>query len=187
MQATKSTFEERIALVRHWPRVHDYTGALLKALLNQKPNYWTGWITSLSQAEFLSLQLRDQGSSKCLTPAGASHALSDVVKLMKHNGWTFSSLASEDLDTNQVPRNPEWFMSCAEIYADFDMSKLGDLAVHPRKGFKKIAVQDGKYIPSYHEIYEGQHRALVFAQKLLDGEVEWSELSILYLYPDRET
>lgn len=177
----------RESVVWNWDWVKDFPGILCKQLLWPDDGYFAGWATFDGPEEFLTLQLRDHGPSKCLTPAGCSHQLGDVLKRMDENHWTFDRLASDDISQEEVRRNQDWFQKCVDLEAKFDVAKLGLLAVHPREGFKERALKDGIFDAAHHEIYEGLHRALILAKKLRDKAIAWPSPKTIYLFPDRET
>lgn len=187
MRVHRCDIWERSRIVWNWDWVKDFPSCLCKELLRTDGEYYVGWADVDDADEFLSLQLRDQPPSRCLTPGGESHALRDVVARLDERGWTFAGLAGDDPPRSELPRNPAWFARCAELLGAFDSGLMGPLAIHPRLGLKH-AVGDGDvFDPSAHEIYEGQHRALVLAKKLLEGTAAWQPLRLIYLWPDRPT
>ena len=177
MTVHKCDWDQANAIVWNWDWVREFPSVMCKQLLHQGPGYFVGWAT-LTADEFLRLSLRDQGPSACLTPPGESHALVAVLARMAGRGWTFGRLASDDPAPATVPRDPGWFEKCAALDAAFDPGRMGPLAIHPRRGEKgRVAAVEGTSVEHQvdavgaHEVYEGQHRALVLAKKMLDGSL----------------
>jgi hypothetical protein len=182
MQIDRCSAAQISAIVWKWEWIKDFPAELCKQLLHQGHGYWVGWATISSADEFLALQLRDHDASKCLTPPGESHRLRDIIDRMNAKGWTFEKLADDALDLGNVKRDINWFKKLLDLDRKFEVAKMGPLALHPREGLKERA-------PALEalEVYEGLHRALVLAQRLLSRRVEMPELRLIYLYPDRPT
>ena len=187
MQIRRCDRDEIAELLWDWTEVKHFPGILCKELLRQEPHYFVAWATIASAEQFLSLMIRDQSVSRRLTPAGSNHEqhqLRSVIHRMNEHGWTFKSLAhGEELSQD----GPGWF-SKFNALADFNQEQMGLLAIHPRTGLKGI---DGEYgeerTPASHEIYEGQHRALTLAWKMIIEDEPFRELRAIYLWPDRHT
>jgi hypothetical protein len=101
---------------------------------------------------------------------------------MNANRWTFEELAADTPDLRGVKRDLGWFRGCVELEKRFDLAQISPLTIHPREGLKEKAPAPGSL-----EIYEGLHRALILAHKLVLGQLKMPEIRLIYLYPNRPT
>jgi len=129
--------------------------------------------TIQDKTSFLSLIWHEIDGSRILTPSGQPRTLRDVARRMIENGWTFDKLS---LSSGTVDCDPNWFSPCLGIYGDFDHGKLGWFAV--------TNVDDDIYRQSPNGslyIYDGCHKALVYAYRLLTGVSQYEPVPILWL------
>jgi hypothetical protein len=187
MRVHKCDIWEKSRIVWNWEWVKDFPSCMCKELLRHDGEYFVGLAEIDSVDEYLALQLRDQSKSKCLTPNDQSRQMRHILDRMTDQDWTFEKLAGGSLSTVDVEREPVWFEKCKYLDENFDLDIMGPLAVHPRIGSKNNVKQGDVYDPSVHEIYEGQHRALVLAKKLVKQELNLRPLKMIYLWPDRPT
>ena len=179
--------DEVAEILWDWNHSQHFLSCLFKELVRHDGEYYAAEARIESVEDFLSLMLRDQGPSRCLTPEGASHRLLDVIGRMNEQEWTFESLAIGGECVDIAGRDRGWYQKCVNLDPSFDLHKMGLLAVHPRSGSKHQTGEEDNLVASAHEIYEGQHRALVLAKKLVMGEMAFDSLDVLYLWPDRPT
>jgi hypothetical protein len=174
-------------IVWKWEWVKDFPAVLCKELLHQGAGYRIGWATIETAGDLFALKIRDQKPVKRLLDAAPSHCLGEVVQQMINKNWTFQQLVDEAADKE----TKEWFAKCVVRESDFSLDKMGPLAIHPRKGLKENApdLKSSVKVTDLNpfEFYEGQHRALVLAKKLLEGGIQFTPLTAIYLYPDRAT
>jgi hypothetical protein len=74
----------------------------------------------------------------------------------------------------------EWFRPCLDIDKAFDYGKVGLVALTPlnEPGIRETPA--GNYY-----IYDGVHKSIVLAKRLLRGETEYEPVQILLLTPRR--
>jgi hypothetical protein len=128
---------------------------------------------------FLSLIWQESDPARLLTPPGQPRTLRDVARRMIERGYTFEAL-NRDLGRSRAEHHPEWFEPCVHINRSFDYAKFGWVAV--------VAANDGERSQSPRGtfyIFDGVHKTLVLAARLLRGETCYQAVEALYLVPRR--
>jgi len=122
--------------------------------------------TIQDETSFLSLIWHDIESSRILTPSGKPIALRDVAERMIAQGHTFDTLCSSN----------DWFRGCLCIHERFDHAKLGWVVVtNERNGIYERTPYGSLCI------YDGCHKSLVYAYRLLAGTSEYKPVEVLWL------
>jgi hypothetical protein len=128
---------------------------------------------------FLSLIWQESDPARLLTPGGTPRTLRDVVLRFRQAEYTFESL-TQPRGLPREQHHPEWFRPCVEIDRGFDFDKFGWVAL--------VAANDGERSQSPHGtfyLYDGTHKTLVLAKRLLAGETAYQPIDALYLVPRR--
>lgn len=135
------------------------------------------YLLRLSDEEsFLSLIWQEHDATRLLTPRGQPRTLKDVRSRLQ-NWCGFVQLASA-LGLPSSQHNPAWFNKCVEIEAAFDYSRFGWIAVaHPTDGERRQSPGGSFYI------FDGVHRTLVLAKRLLSRELDFQPLTALLILP----
>lgn len=136
--------------------------------------------TMEDEKSFLSLIWQEINPTRLLTPGGQSRTLGDVAGRMIDNSWTFSSLCCP---MGQMPmyHDPGLFESFRALDAGFDISKFDFIAVTPANESEKRQSPSGTYY-----IYDGVHRALVLAHRVMSGQLKYQPVEALLLTPRRD-
>jgi len=132
------------------------------------------------EQSFLSLIWQEIDPTRLLTPRGQPRTLADVAGRMIANSWTFSSLCHP---MGQVPTHhaPGAFESYRALDADFDFSKFDFIAVTPAKESERRQSPSGTYY-----IYDGVHRSLVLAHRVMNGQSKYQPVEALLMTPRRD-
>jgi hypothetical protein len=128
---------------------------------------------------FLSLIWHAIDDSRLLTPQGQPRTLRDVAQRIKDNHYSFKDLSS-DLGFNSDQHNPGWFEECKRIDDNFDINKFGWIALTPATEDELRSSPTGTFY-----IYDGTHKSLVLAKRLLDKSIDFEPLDCLLLIPRR--
>ena len=128
---------------------------------------------------FLSLIWQESDFTRLLTP-GQPRTLADVAGRMIANSWTFSSLC-RPMGLPLTYHDPASFESFTALDAAFDLSKFDFIAVTPANDFEKRQSPRGTYY-----IYDGVHRALVLAHRVMSGQSTYRPVEALLLTPRRD-
>lgn len=131
------------------------------------------------EASFLSLIWQESNPARLLTPPGAPRTLRDIAERMIREGHTFESL-SKGHGRPRTDHHPEWFEPCLRIDQGFDFQEIGWFAV--------VAATDGERKQSPRGslyLYDGMHKSLVLAKRLLRGETAFQPVDALWLVPRR--
>jgi len=128
---------------------------------------------------FFSLIWHAIDDSRILTPQGQSRTLHDVTQRLIDNNYNFTALSS-DLGLNSKQHNPKWFDKCKKINDNFDIDKFGWIAVTPATEDELRSSPKGTFY-----IYDGTHKSLVLAKRLLDKNIYFTPLECLLLIPRR--
>lgn len=125
---------------------------------------------------FLSLIWQEIDSTRLLTPRGQPRTLKEIgLRLRAWRG--FSELASA-LGLPRTEHRPEWFDRCVHIDTGFDYARFGWISVvHPTDSERRQSPSGSFYI------YDGVHRAVVLAKRLLAQESEFQPLTALLIVP----
>jgi len=98
--------------------------------------------------------------------------LKDCALRLSDYEWQFPALVTTGFD---------WFKKCIEIDTAFDYSKLGLIVLMPLKNSEKSETPQGTFY-----IYDGVHKTIVLAKKLLRNEIKFEAVELLLLSPRRE-
>lgn len=124
-----------------------------------------------TKAEFLKLVWQSIDATRSLTPVGEPRTLSDCANRLSAFGWEFQTL---------VQAGFEWFRRSVDIDAAFDYGKLGLVALTPLNEPERRETPAGNYY-----IYDGVHKSIVLAKRLLRRETEYEPVQVLLLTPRR--
>ena len=124
-----------------------------------------------AEAEFLSLVWQATEATRPLTPKGQPRTLHDCAGRLIDFDWKFETL---------IKRGYTWFQQCADIDGKFDIEKVGWVAVTP------LVAGEQKYTPngSYY-VYDGVHKSIVVAKRILRREFKYRPIKVLLLEPRR--
>ncbi len=131
------------------------------------------------EASFLSLIWQESPPARLLTPEGQSRTLLDVSTRLIQKGYTFEKL-SRDLGLSANQHQPEWFARCIHIDTGFDFAHFGWIAVVYPKDSEREQSPTGSFY-----IFDGVHKTLVLAKRLLKGETVFQPIEALLLIPRR--
>src|SRR5713226_3379394 len=124
-----------------------------------------------TREEFLRLVWQSTDATRPLTPVGEARTLFDCASRLSKFGREFQPL---------VQAGFEWFRRCVDIDAAFDYGKVGLVALTPLNEQEKRETLAGNYY-----IYDGVHKSIVLAKRLLRGETEYEPVQVLLLTPRR--
>jgi hypothetical protein len=131
------------------------------------------------EASFLSLIWYQAPAVRLLAPDGEPRTLRDVARRLRQRGHTFSALAG-DLGLPREGHDPGFFKPCVPIDSCFDWRRFGWVAV--------VAADDEERAlspldPFY--VFDGSHKSLALARRLLAGETRYRPVEALHLVPRR--
>ena len=126
---------------------------------------------------FLALIWPDIEGGRILVPPDESHTLCDVANRMIYNSWTFEDLTA-DMGMPLAEHDPELFVKSRYLDENFDYDKLGVLILAPSTEAERKRSPDGSFY-----IYDGFHRALVLAKRLLLEEEPYRQVSAILVIP----
>jgi hypothetical protein len=129
------------------------------------------WGILATREEFLRLVWQSSAATRPLTPVGEPRTLLDCARRLSTFGWEFQTLVQDGF---------EWFRPCVEIDEAFDYSKLGLVALTPLIESERRETSAGNYY-----IYDGVHKSIVLAKRLLRGETGYQPVQVLLLTPRR--
>lgn len=132
----------------------------------------------ITSDNFLKLIFHEVDDSRLLTPPGMRRSLKDIIIRMKGSGWHIDDL-SKQLNLPSNMHDPNWFKQCFEIYKTFDEKKFTPLYLM-ESTLPEIAQTPGS---PYH-IYDGTHRSLVFAWKIMVEDYQFFPIQA-YLFKPR--
>ena len=127
--------------------------------------------TFATREEFLRLVWQSIDATRPLTPVGEPRTLFDCASRLSTFGWEFQRL---------VQAGFEWFRPCVDIDKAFDYGKVGLVALTPLNESEKRETARGNFY-----IYDGVHKSIVLAKRLLRGETEYEPVQVLLLTPRR--
>jgi len=120
---------------------------------------------------FLSLIWQSINQARPLVPVGQPRTLRDCAARLAGFGWHFQTLVDEGYP---------WFSKCLAIDAAFDRSKFGWLALTPPYVSEQKETPQGT-----HYVYDGVHKSIVLAKRLIRREIEYASVEALLLTPRR--
>jgi hypothetical protein len=121
--------------------------------------------------ELFSLVWQSIDQTRPIGPVGHSRTLRDCALRLSGFGWQFESL---------VQAGFSGFQTCVDIDAAFDYSKFGWIVVTPLNSRETDETPEGSYY-----IFDGVHKSIVLAKRLLRQEVEYTSVEALLLTPRR--
>lgn len=124
-----------------------------------------------SPEQFLSLVWQSIPQARPLVPAGQPRTLKDCALRLAGFEWKFQTL---------VQQGYSWFQRCEDIDLHFDISRLGLIALTPLKQEEWQETPTGTFY-----IYDGVHRSVVVAKRLVRHEIEFLPQRFLLLTPRR--
>jgi hypothetical protein len=132
------------------------------------------------EQSFLSLVWQESDYTRLLTPLGQPRTLADVTDRMIKNSWTFASL-SNPMGLPLTQHDPAALRSFEAIDSAFDFSKFGFVAVMPASDSEKRQSPSGTFY-----IYDGVHRSLVLAHRVLTKQSNYQPVEALLITPRRD-
>lgn len=126
-------------------------------------------LTLVDTESFYSLIWQDIPKTKFLTPPGNPRTLHDVAQRLVGLKTTFNKLCADSSD---------WFVKCQEIDAKFSYSHLGWVIIVEPNNREKEQTPKGTYY-----IYDGVHKTLVLAKRLILGETFYRPVETLLILP----
>jgi hypothetical protein len=125
---------------------------------------------------FLSIIWQEINSTRLLTPKGQPRTLKEIGDRLR--AWHgFPHLASA-LDLPSTEHCPSWFDRCIQIDKAFDYDHFGWISVvHPTDGERNQSPGGSFYI------YDGAHRAVVLAKRLIAKESIFQPVTALLIVP----
>lgn len=131
------------------------------------------------EAAFLSLIWLQSSPVRLLALNGRPRTLRDVGERLLRNGHTFESL-SQDMGLRREQHHPEWFEPCVRIDRHFDYGQFGWVAVVASNNDEQRDSRLGSFY-----LFDGMHKTLVLAKRLLRKETIYQPVDALYLVPRR--
>jgi len=128
---------------------------------------------------FLSLIWQEIDASRLLTPKNESRCLKDVANRFIKKNYSFTKL-SNSMGLPPSKHNPKWFQKCNQMYQSFDYEKFGVITVVPANDIERAQSPEGTFY-----VYDGIHKSLVLAVKLLEG-YNFNKVKAVLLIPRRD-
>ncbi|HKZ53975.1 MAG TPA: hypothetical protein VJ123_00730 [Anaerolineales bacterium] len=128
-------------------------------------------VTLETDDEFLSLVWQAIDDTRPLAPHGQPRALRDCASRLSTFKWSFEVL---------VRAGYPWFRKCVPIDAAFAFEQFGWVAITPLVRDEQRGTPHGSYY-----IYDGVHKSIVLAKRLLCGEAQYAPTEALLLEPRR--
>ena len=127
--------------------------------------------TLVTKEEFLILVWQSIPQTRPLAPIGEPRTLRHCAERLSAFSWDFRNLLQGGFG---------WFEPCVEIDDSFDYGKMGLLTITPLVDSEIRETPTGSYY-----IYDGVHKGIVLAKRLLRGESPYRAVQILLLTPRR--
>jgi len=124
-----------------------------------------------TEDEFLRLVWQAIPETRPLTPKAQPRSLKDCASRLALFDWNFEALVRDDFP---------WFQKCTDIDLAFDFGKVGWIAVTPLVAGEQKETPHGSYY-----IYDGVHKSIVLAKRILRGELQYCAIEVLLLEPRR--
>jgi len=128
-------------------------------------------LTLETEDEFLRLVWQAIDETRPLTPKSQPRSLKDCASRLAFFGWSFEAL---------VHGGFPWFQECTDIDVAFDFGKVGWVAVTPLVKDELRETPHGSYY-----IYDGVHKSIVLAKRILRRELHYYPMEVLLLEPRR--
>jgi hypothetical protein len=125
---------------------------------------------------FLRLELRYQSVTGAIASMSESLQLGQIIGRMHANRQDFRILANEQED----PTKREWFTRVADIIKNFSYADFGLIALEP--AVAGLLKPDETHC---YSIFEGQHRSLALAWRVVEDVKSFRPIRALLLFPRR--
>jgi len=125
-----------------------------------------------TQDDFLRLIWQSVPSTHSLAPPGRPRTLRACASRLDRFSWDFSSLTEQ---------NSTWFHECVAIDRNFSYEAFGLLAIVEANAHELHETPEGTFY-----IFDGVHRSIVLAKRLLRGQTPYVPLDTLWLVPRRD-
>jgi hypothetical protein len=132
------------------------------------------------EKSFLSLICQEINPTRLLTPWGQPRTLGDVAGRMIEHSWTLSSL-SRPMGLMPAFHDPAAFVRFEALNAGFEISKFDFIAVTPANDSERRQSPSGTFY-----IYDGVHRTLVLAHRVMSRQLKYEPVQALLLTPRRD-
>ena len=132
------------------------------------------------ESSFLSQIWQEIDPTRLLTPRGQPRTLGDVANRMIEQSWTFASL-SRPMGLPPTQHSPSAFESFEKIDSAFDFAEFDFIAVMAANDSERRQTPPGTFY-----IYDGVHRILVFAHRMLTKQSRYQPVEALLITPRRD-
>ncbi|MDA1353817.1 MAG: hypothetical protein O3A01_05020 [bacterium] len=106
------------------------------------------------------------------------HSAIEIAKTLIEKGHTFNSI----LESHTISaKDKQWFNACTTIYDQFDMARLSWPIIIPINNQER-----SKFPHATFRLYNGFHRLIVYAYKVLKNEIPEAPIECLLVGPRRE-
>lgn len=160
--------EATALLQRHHARGFHVDSRVLKEV-SQPGEVWMLRLDTIDAV--FNLIWQSVNEARPIVPAGQPRSLRDCASRLSSHGWTFQAL---------VDAGYPWFAKCVPIDRDFKLENLGVLVLTLATDGERRDTPVGT-----HYIYDGVHRSIVLAKRLLLGEQPFGPIDALLLTPRR--
>jgi hypothetical protein len=157
-------------------RGYHVDGRLIREV-NAPGELYQFWIEE--EDDFLRLIWQVSNPTRLLTPGGQPRTLRDVVTRMVSRGWTFASLLSP-IGLPAALHEPSAFEKFDKLFTEFDFEAFGFLGVTPALPSELTESPRGTFY-----IYDGVHRSLALAYRLVAHLTDFQPVECLLLVPRR--
>ncbi|RPI26791.1 MAG: hypothetical protein EHM61_10635 [Acidobacteria bacterium] len=124
-----------------------------------------------TEKEFLDLVWQANDRTRPLAPCGQPRTLLDCARRLAAFDWSFEVL---------VYAGYPWFQQCLAIDGDYRSDWFGWVAITPLIPAERSETPRGSYY-----IYDGVHKSIVLAKRLLRKQTGYQPLEVLLLEPRR--
>lgn len=108
---------------------------------------------------------------------GRFHSFDTMAERFVAQNLSFDALADGTALDQAYPAY--WFRPCAQISASFEPTKVGPIVLQPLSFWEHWGCQHG-----WFRVLDGNHRLLVYAVKLLKGEVSFVPFECVLVVPN---
>jgi hypothetical protein len=132
------------------------------------------------EKSFLSLIWQEIDPTRLLTPHGQPRTLGAITDRLIKQSWTFASL-SNPMGLPPTQHNPVAFEKFEKMNSAFDIAAFDFIAVVAANDSEWHQSPDGTFY-----IYDGVHRTLVFAHRVLNKQTSYQPIEALLITPRRD-
>ena len=168
MDLTRIDFKDIHGKLRQHQAKGLHVDSRLWAEIEKPGEMYVGFLRS---QDLLRLVWQSIDDARPLVPVGAPRMLSDCAQRLSKYGWQFQTLVDSSF---------KWFEKCVHIDVDFDYAKFGLIALTPLENSEMCETPQGTFY-----IYDGAHKTIVLAKKLLRNEIKVEGAEVLLLSPRR--